>query len=93
MARHRFHGDPKRFDALAAFIYDRWGTDVQYIADVAGGQGMLSRGRERLGVGARVDHARRLQRRWTRRQPDSVSSIRLRAGSPAHRPDLGPGEA
>ncbi len=43
MARHRFHGDPKRFDAIASFVYDRWGSDVRYIADVAGGQGMLSR--------------------------------------------------
>ena len=43
MARHRFHGDPKRFDVLAALVNDRWGTGVHYIADVAGGQGMLSR--------------------------------------------------
>ena len=43
MARHRFHGDPRRFDVLAAFVNDRWGTGVHYIADVAGGQGMLSR--------------------------------------------------
>ena len=41
--QHRLHGDPQRFDALAAFIDERYGSDVQYIADVAGGQGMLSR--------------------------------------------------
>lgn len=41
--RHRFHGDPSRFDAVASFIYDRYGKTIQYIADVAGGQGMLCR--------------------------------------------------
>lgn len=41
--RHRFHGDPNRFEAVAGFIYDRYGRDIHYIADVAGGQGMLSR--------------------------------------------------
>ena len=41
--RHRFHGDPKRFETLAAFIDDRYGKTIRYIADVAGGQGMLSR--------------------------------------------------
>jgi hypothetical protein len=40
---HRFHGDPDRFEAVAAFIYERYGAGVRYIADVAGGQGMLSR--------------------------------------------------
>ncbi len=43
MSRHRFHGDPERFEAVAAFIYQRYGRRVRYIADVAGGQGMLSR--------------------------------------------------
>ncbi len=28
---------------IADFIYDRYGTTVKYIADVAGGQGMLTR--------------------------------------------------
>ncbi|NKB66374.1 MAG: hypothetical protein GKR89_04890 [Candidatus Latescibacteria bacterium] len=41
--RHRFHGDPNRFDAIAEFINDRFGHSVRYMADVAGGQGMLSR--------------------------------------------------
>ncbi len=41
--RHRFHGDPQRFEVLAKFIYDRYGNRVQYIADVAGGRGMLCR--------------------------------------------------
>lgn len=39
----RFHGDPDRFPAMAAFIGERFGTSVEYIADVAGGQGMLAR--------------------------------------------------
>lgn len=41
--RHRFHGDPQRFEVLAGFIDDYYGKDIRYIADVAGGQGMLSR--------------------------------------------------
>ncbi len=41
--RHRFHGDAKRFEVVAAFIYDRYGRSIQHIADVAGGQGMLCR--------------------------------------------------
>jgi len=41
--RHRFHGDLRRFEVVAEFIYDRYGRSVRYIADVAGGQGMLCR--------------------------------------------------
>jgi hypothetical protein len=41
--RHRFHGDPARFQVLAAYIAERYGRTVHFIADVAGGQGMLSR--------------------------------------------------
>ena len=41
--RRRFHGDPGRFEVVAEFVYDRYGREVQYIADVAGGQGMLCR--------------------------------------------------
>jgi hypothetical protein len=43
MSRHRFHGDPTRFQVIADFIADRYWRDVRYIADVAGGQGMLAR--------------------------------------------------
>jgi len=43
MHRHRFHGDPARFEAVASFVYDRYGASVRFIADVAGGQGMLCR--------------------------------------------------
>lgn len=42
VGRHRFHGDPERFQVLADFVAGRF-RDVQYIADVAGGQGLLSR--------------------------------------------------
>ena len=42
-SRIRFHGAADRFEVMAAFIYERYGSSVQYIADVAGGQGMLSR--------------------------------------------------
>ena len=41
--QHRFHGDPRRFDVVADFIDERYGSSVSYIADVAGGRGMLSR--------------------------------------------------
>lgn len=37
------HGSADRFEVLAAFIYERYGRGVRYIADVAGGQGLLSR--------------------------------------------------
>jgi hypothetical protein len=33
----------ERFEVLAGFIYDTFGRDVLHIADVAGGQGLLSR--------------------------------------------------
>ena len=42
MSRHRFHGDPARFEVVAAFVADRFPT-ARYVADVAGGQGMLAR--------------------------------------------------
>jgi hypothetical protein len=41
--QHRFHGDPARFDVVAKYINDRYGNSIEYIADVAGGQGMLAR--------------------------------------------------
>ena len=41
--QHRFHGDANRFEVVAAFINERYGRSIQYIADVAGGRGMLSR--------------------------------------------------
>lgn len=40
---HRFHGDPERFAVLAAFVGERFGNSVEFVADVAGGQGMLAR--------------------------------------------------
>src|SRR5438309_1265876 len=43
VTRHRFHGDPERFDVVASFVADRYGRTVRHIADVAGGQGMLAR--------------------------------------------------
>jgi hypothetical protein len=41
--RHRFHGDVSRFQVVAEFVYNKYGRNIQYIADVAGGQGMLCR--------------------------------------------------
>lgn len=43
MSRHRFHGDSARFEVAAGFVADRYGSSVTFIADVAGGQGMLTR--------------------------------------------------
>ena len=37
------NGDDSRFEEVANFIHDRFGNSIKYIADVAGGQGMLSR--------------------------------------------------
>lgn len=37
------HGDESRFEVLAKFIYEYYGASVKYIADVAGGQGLLTR--------------------------------------------------
>ena len=42
MPRHRFHGDPDRFDIVAAFVSERF-PSARHVADVAGGQGMLAR--------------------------------------------------
>lgn len=41
--KYDFHGDPERFQELANLISSKFGKDIQYIADVAGGQGMLSK--------------------------------------------------
>ena len=40
---HSFNGAPERFEVLAEYIYNHYGKSVKYIADVAGGQGMLTR--------------------------------------------------
>lgn len=42
MSRHRFHGDPDRFAAVASFVAARF-PEARTAADVAGGQGMLAR--------------------------------------------------
>lgn len=43
MSRHRFYGDADRFEVLADYIAERYWGRIHYIADVAGGQGMLAR--------------------------------------------------
>ncbi|HSX30406.1 MAG TPA: hypothetical protein VLE99_00610 [Candidatus Saccharimonadales bacterium] len=52
--RHRFHGDPARFEAVTALVGDRFGRRIRYIADVAGGQGMLGRFLNKAGYEAEV---------------------------------------
>ena len=37
------NGSEERFEEIARFVYDRFGNSIKYIADVARGQGMLSR--------------------------------------------------
>jgi hypothetical protein len=39
---HRFHGDARRFGAVAELISNRF-PEARYVADVAGGQGLLTR--------------------------------------------------
>lgn len=41
--QNRCHGDETRFKVVAEFIYEYFGNSVTYIADIAGGQGALSR--------------------------------------------------
>lgn len=48
------HGDPRRFAALADFIAERYGSSVRYVADVAGGQGMLAKVLAKRGYDAEV---------------------------------------
>lgn len=39
----KLHGAPERFEVVADFVYRRFGNSIKYIADVAGGQGLLTR--------------------------------------------------
>jgi hypothetical protein len=41
--QHHCYGAADRFEVLAGYIYDCYGGQVRYIADVAGGQGLLAR--------------------------------------------------
>lgn len=41
--QHLFYGDDRRFEVVADFIIERFSGKAQYIADVAGGKGMLTR--------------------------------------------------
>jgi hypothetical protein len=40
---HRFNGDPARFEVVADYIGSHFKRKARYVADVAGGQGMLCR--------------------------------------------------
>lgn len=50
----RFHGDPARFEAVADLVEQAFGKSAHYIADVAGGQGMLARLLNKRGYEAEV---------------------------------------
>jgi hypothetical protein len=41
--QHLLQGDTRRFEVVADFIIERFSGNVKYIADVAGGQGLLTR--------------------------------------------------
>jgi hypothetical protein len=41
--QHRCHGDPTRFRVLAAFVAAEFAGEARFVADVAGGQGLLAR--------------------------------------------------
>ena len=41
--QHLVHGDPQRFEVVADFIAAHYGNTIHYIADVAGGKGILTR--------------------------------------------------
>ena len=41
--QHLLYGDPRRFDAVADFVIGRFSGSVKYVADVAGGKGLLTR--------------------------------------------------
>ena len=41
--QYAFHGSPYRFEVIAMFLNEYFGNQIQYIADVAGGQGMLAK--------------------------------------------------
>ena len=41
--QHQLYGDPRRFEVVADFIDERFSGQVRYIADIAGGKGVLTR--------------------------------------------------
>ena len=41
--QHLLHGDTRRFEVVADFIIERFSGKAQYVADVAGGKGVLTR--------------------------------------------------
>lgn len=43
IGRHKFRGDPKRFEVVVNFIALNYTGKIRKIADIAGGQGMLCR--------------------------------------------------
>jgi len=67
--QHMVHGDPRRFEVLADYIAARYENSVRYIADVAGGQGLLSRRLAKHGYESEVVDPRG----WVRRGVDSRS--------------------
>ena len=47
--QHRVYGDPRRFEVVADFVINRFSEDVRYVADVAGGKGLLTRALSKKG--------------------------------------------
>jgi hypothetical protein len=71
--QHRLHGDPRRFEALADFIAGRYGNSVKYIADVAGGQGMLAKLLAKRGYDAEVVDPRGWAMKGVAARPEAFS--------------------
>ena len=47
--QHRVYGDPRRFEVVADFVTRRFAGEVEYVADVAGGKGLLTRALSKKG--------------------------------------------
>ena len=47
--QHRVYGDPRRFEIVADFVIARFSGKAEYIADVAGGKGLLTRALSKKG--------------------------------------------
>jgi hypothetical protein len=71
--RHRFHGSSERFEALADYIAKNF-KDLRYIADVAGGQGMLSRLLNKRGFESEVIDPRGWTMVGVRSRPEEYSA-------------------
>ncbi len=71
---HKFHGSAERFEVVADFIDKRYGGKAKHIADVAGGQGMLSRLLNKRGFDAEVIDPRGWTMVGVKNRPEEYTS-------------------